>query len=97
MLGKPLLKKYQFVFDQRNKIIGFYSNFTKSNKKLSYDFNIFSNEFIIGIFFFSLILILLIKIFIYNKNKKPIKEEIIDGMEFTKHIDNENKSSLGIL
>ena len=97
VLGKPLLKKYQFVFDQRNKIIGFYSNFTKSNKKLSYDFNIFSNEFIIGIFFFSLILILLIKIFIYNKNKKPIKEDIIDGMEFTKHIDNENKSSLGIL
>jgi hypothetical protein len=73
-LGKPFLKKFQFIFDQDKKLIGFYKK-------------IYSGDFgIIFLFILSLILIVLLGIFILiflkkNKRKKR-NNEIDDGFDY---------------
>ncbi len=73
-LGKPFLKKFQFIFDQDKKLIGFYQK--KYNNNIE----------IIVLFFLCIIIILLLGIFIYifqNKNKRRKRiNEIDDGFDY---------------
>ena len=79
-LGKPLFKKYQFVFDQENKKIGFYTKFNKPYKNKNY--------IIIG-FAITIIIVIIILIIISSKTCKckkkrkmrhnEIKEEYYKG------------------
>jgi len=77
-LGKPFLKKFQFIFDQDKKLIGFYKNIYN---------NIYNNDIkIIFLFFLCIIIILLLGIFIFifqknNKRRKRINE-IDDGFDY---------------
>ena len=70
ILGKPFLKKYLFLFDSDNKMIGFYKysdkidNNTSSNKISSYYVSIFMNIFL------GIIVIILIFIFYHYVMKK---------------------------
>ena len=76
IFGYPFLKKYQLIFNQNSKTIGFY-NETKNSESPNNSFNIYY----IAIIILSIILIFLIGITIYlyilrNKNKKKNAEEL---------------------
>ena len=74
-LGIPFLKKYQMVFNQNKKTVGFYTKF--DNQKTSY--------FII-IFIFILIVIICFLIFIYfkflNYKKRKLRSNEIDDIYY---------------
>ena len=76
-LGVPFLKKYQFIFDQDKKIIGYYKNIKKENKfHISY--------ILIFILFIILVLLCLLyyKIFI-KRNRKTRYNELKEDYDYT--------------
>ncbi len=88
VLGKPLFKKYQFVFDQGNKIIGFYTEFKKPDKTIKNGIIIASSIIII------LLIIILCKTGKCKKTRKTRPNEIKE--EFNKQKNNQNENLLGI-
>ena len=95
ILGKPFLKKYITVFDQDNKLIGFYENniVEKGNNNLYYyliAFICFFLGILIGIFFYKN----------YKKQRKIRANELEDNFIYepyeNKNGKNENKKILGI-
>ena len=88
-LGKPLFKKYQFVFDQGNKKIGFYTKFNKPDKNKNY--------IIIG-FAITIIIVIIILIIISSKTCKCKKKRKMRHNEikeeYYKGNDNQKKENL---
>ena len=88
VLGKPIFTKYQFVFDQGNKIIGFYTEFIKPDKKIKY-------AIIIGsVIVFIILIIILYKTCKCKKKRKTRPNEIKQVFEEEKN--NQNENLLGV-
>ena len=90
ILGEIFFKKYQFIFEQDKKIIGFY--YKKKDKNSFFNFNIILNLILI------VIIIIFIVIFIYkylNNNKRKFHaNELNENYEYFSdynNIDNESK------
>ena len=95
VLGKPLFVKYQFVFDQKNKIIGFYSKFIKHKKSINWKVI----TYCIIILGFILLIFIFLKCCVFRKRKKILTtDEILNSMQYMKFNDNDNnnKNILGI-
>ena len=95
VLGKPLFVKYQFVFDQKNKIIGFYSKFIKHKKSINWKVI----TYCIIILGFILLIFLFLKCCVFRNRKKILTtDEILNSMQYMKFNDNDNnnKNILGI-
>ena len=74
-LGEPIFKKYQFIFDQENKIFGFYIN----NKNNYYLIPLF---LIIVLLFILLFLLFYFRKALFSKNRKLRINEIDENIEY---------------
>ena len=85
VFGKIFLKKYQFIFDPENRLIGFY------NQKITFQ----NNSYLIWVIIFSLIIFIILLIFFYTccfKKKRKIRNnEIEDGYDYSTNENGENK------
>ena len=91
ILGKPLFIKYQFVFDQKNKIIGFYSKFIKHKKSINWKII----TYCIILLGFILLIFICLKCCIFKNMKKiPTTEEILNSMQYMKFNDNTNNNNI---
>ena len=75
-LGKPFFIKYQLIFDQENKIFGFYINNIKKNYSLIPLF------LIIILLFILLFLLLYFRKVLFSKNRKLRINEIDENIEY---------------
>jgi hypothetical protein len=92
-LGKPFIKKYNFVYDTSNKLIFFYDNTQTDNKKGS---NLIY-WIIIGILGVGVIvMIILVLNKSYFKPHKKKANELTEDIEYTNADNNNKESTLGI-
>ena len=75
-LGEPFFKKYQIIFDQENKIFGFYVDNIKKNNSLIPLF------LIIILLFILLFLLLYYRKFLFSKSRKIRINEIDENIEY---------------
>ena len=91
VLGKPLFIKYQFVFDQKNKIIGFYSKFNKHKKSINWKVI----TYCIIILGFILLIFILLKFCVFRNRKTiPTIDEIENSMQYLKLNDNDSNQNI---
>lgn len=92
-LGKPFIKKYNFVYDIENKLIFFYDNEQTNNKKGS---NLIY-WIIIGVLGIGVIvMIILVLNKSYFKPHKKKANELTEDIEYTNADSNNKESALGI-
>lgn len=92
-LGKPFIKKYNFVYDTANKLIFFYDNTQIDNKKSS---NLIY-WIIIGILAVGVIvMIVLVLNKSYFKPHKKKANELTEDIEYTNADNKNNENALGI-
>ena len=75
-LGEPFFKKYQIIFEQENKIFGFYVDNIKKNNSLIPLF------LIIILLFILLFLLLYFRKVLFSKNRKLRINEIDENIEY---------------
>ena len=93
VLGKPFLKKYQFVFDQNSKLVGFYTEFIKPEKEIKWEIILY---ILVGLLIL-ISIIFVIKKCLKSKSRKIRSNKVKDAMKYIRHTDKiDGKNILGI-
>ena len=98
-LGQPFLRDYQFIFDIKNKTIGFYNPrfFTRKPRIIKKKFDIWKIIIKYGLIFGSIIIFIWIMICFYTKNKQHKKKRINELEEDEKNykeLDDNNENAI---
>ena len=93
-LGKPFLKKYQFVFDQNSKLVGFYTEFIKPEKEIKWEIILY---ILVGLLILISIIFVIKKCLKCKKSRKIRSNKVKDAMKYIRHTDkSDGKNILGI-
>ena len=94
VLGKPFLKKYQFVFDQNSKLVGFYTEFIKPEKEIKWEIILY---ILVGLLILISIIFVIKKCLKCKKSRKIRSNKVKDAMKYIRHTDKiDGKNILGI-